>query len=485
MVLVLIVMLGAWLGLEVYFAVTAEPNPTVDYGDLARQHIERVQADREGEDMWPVLLEALAMHQDLYADLRDPETGIAWGEGDYTTDVIFDFAKHEREIKSRGDDEFERAERLRKLEAHRRMCERAIRSWDDAGLTRRLNEIASSGRAVRPMPDTTQSMMIDMLLPELSEMRSLARALRSKMHLAAAEGDWEGYAEAFEHGLTLSRIASDHTWLIERLVGTAIRALMLTQVQRDLIDRGLPAEACERVAAVFASEWPRPSAAHALEGELLMQLDTVQWTHDRRGRIIFDRVRALDGSAPTGGKILNIASIVFPRRHTTEAWFRAQSDSMTEFASLSPLEKREAQERGDYQFDYVGTSWSQPLGGVLLPALEKYMQSEDQIALQESGIRTMLAIEQFRHSSGRLPADLGELVPQWLEAVPVDPFAESPAPLVYRVLEDEAEGGPGYVLYSVAYDGRDDGGTPAEKSAYDALRPSYPGSDFILSTPAE
>lgn len=485
MVLVLVVLLSAWLGLEIYFAVTAKPNPTIDYGDLARQHVESIQADRTGENTWPVLLEALAMHRDSYADLQDPDTGVVWGEGDLHMDAVYDFESLKAEILQKETFEDERAKRLTRLEAHRRMGERVIRSWDDIGLTRRLDEIAASGKAVRPMPDTTQTMMIDMLLPELGDMRSLARALRSKMHLAAEKGEWDSYAEAFRHGLTLSRIASDHTWLIERLVGTAIRALMLGQLQRDLIEHRLPAEACEKIAEVFASEWPRPPAQHALEGELLMQLDTVQWTHDRRGRIIFDRVRMLDGSAPTGGKILNVASIAFPRRHTTEAWFRAQNERMNEFAELSPAEKRKAQQQCDFQFAYDGLIWNQPLGGVLLPALEKYMQSEDQIALHESGVRTMLAIERFRHASGRLPADLGELVPQWLEAVPEDPFAETPASLVYRVLEGEAEGGPGYILYSVAYDGRDDGGVPAEKSAYDALRASYPGSDFILSTPAE
>lgn len=483
MILVLVVLLGAWLGLEVYFAVTAEPNPTIDYGDLARQHVEQAQADREGENMWPVLLEALALHRDLYPDLRDPETGVVWGEGDHTTDVIYDFEKYKREMIAKDTDEQERADRLQKLDAHRRMSERAIRSWDEAGLTRRLDEIVASGKAVRPMPDTTQTMMIDVLLPELSEMRSLARALRSKMHLAAADGDWETYAEAFRHGLTLSRIASDHTWLIERLVGTAIRALMLTQLQRDLIEQRLPAEACEKIAEVFAAEWPRPPVSHVLEGELLMQLDTVQWTHDRRGRIILSRISIYTGNGVSSSKLLNLASIVYPRRHAAEDWFRAQNERITSFAALPTRERRALSRRGDHADDFERIGWSQPLGAVLLPAFGRFIGTEDQLRLQESGVRTLLAIERFRHASGRLPADLSELVPLWLEAVPEDPFAETPVPLVYRVLD--AEGGPGYVLYSVAYDGRDDGGVPAEKSAYDALRPSYPGSDFILSTPAE
>jgi len=75
-------------------------------------------------------------------------------------------------------------------------------------------------------------------------------------------------------------------------------------------------------------------------------------------------------------------------------------------------------------------------------------------------------VERFRLARGSLPENLNELVPQFLSAVPGDPFDGQP--LRYHRL------GKGYVIYSVGRDGLDDGGRekPADwkssdKTTYD------------------
>jgi hypothetical protein len=62
-----------------------------------------------------------------------------------------------------------------------------------------------------------------------------------------------------------------------------------------------------------------------------------------------------------------------------------------------------------------------------------------------------LAVERYRATNGgRLPAVLGDLCPNYLAAVPIDPHDEQPLRYVTR--------GQGYVVYSVGRDGKDDGG---------------------------
>jgi hypothetical protein len=61
-----------------------------------------------------------------------------------------------------------------------------------------------------------------------------------------------------------------------------------------------------------------------------------------------------------------------------------------------------------------------------------------------------LDVEQFRLTHGRLPKNLNEFVPQFLSAVPVDPFDGQP--LRYNRLAK------GYVIYSVGRDGHDNNG---------------------------
>ena len=63
-----------------------------------------------------------------------------------------------------------------------------------------------------------------------------------------------------------------------------------------------------------------------------------------------------------------------------------------------------------------------------------------------------LAIERYRLAKGRLPETLADLVPQYLESVPLDPF--DGAALRYQMLAQ------GFVVYSIGRNGWDDGGTP-------------------------
>ena len=61
-----------------------------------------------------------------------------------------------------------------------------------------------------------------------------------------------------------------------------------------------------------------------------------------------------------------------------------------------------------------------------------------------------IALEQFRLAKGQYPERLEELVPQWIEVLPIDRFTD--AALKYHTIEDS------YVIYSVGRDSIDNGG---------------------------
>jgi hypothetical protein len=95
------------------------------------------------------------------------------------------------------------------------------------------------------------------------------------------------------------------------------------------------------------------------------------------------------------------------------------------------------------------------LSAMLLPALGNTIIKEANGLAQVRSAQTALAVERFRLANGQLPKNLNELVPQFLSAVPVDPFDGQPLSY-YRLAK-------GYVIYSVGSDGHDDGGR--EKAA--------------------
>jgi hypothetical protein len=74
-----------------------------------------------------------------------------------------------------------------------------------------------------------------------------------------------------------------------------------------------------------------------------------------------------------------------------------------------------------------------------------------------------LAVERFRQKQRRWPGGLAELVPEFLRAVPDDPFDGKPLRF--------ARAGEGVVVYSVGQDGKDDGGRPNTLNTY------QPGTD--------
>ncbi len=71
---------------------------------------------------------------------------------------------------------------------------------------------------------------------------------------------------------------------------------------------------------------------------------------------------------------------------------------------------------------------------------------------------TAIALKRFQLQHGKLPDALGELTPEFLPTVPIDPFDGKP--LKYQPDPDGT-----YLLYSVGPDGKDDGGDPTNPTA--------------------
>jgi hypothetical protein len=95
-------------------------------------------------------------------------------------------------------------------------------------------------------------------------------------------------------------------------------------------------------------------------------------------------------------------------------------------------------------------------GFCLAPAqccVSELIVMEERFCAHQARLRCLiaaLAAERYRRAHGRWPEDLERLTPEWLEAVPADPF--DGRPLRSARLAD------GLVIYSVGYDGKDDGG---------------------------
>ena len=479
-VLVAVAVLMAWIGVEVYFAITARPKIDTDYASQMEALAASVQGD--GPNRWNDFRALLAEHEAIDDEVVAQVRAIQPTNSQFafSYDVVTDFESLEASIRDTDAEDFvvsDRATELARLEAGRAAYVNALESWDASGFTGRLRSMRESpGVYVRQMP--REGMLIDVLLPELGEMRAVSRALRARAYLAAEAGEWDEYVATIADGLWIASVVESEPILISWLVGAAVRSSTLEGVRLDVIRRRLPPAVLGQMAELVASN-PVRSAQHALRGELLWGLDAVQHSHDQRGRLLLSRLSVLEGEDMGLPPISNMASIAFPTRQATEQALRDRFALAIERSALTPAERR------DSPPEAVPTGRSNPVVDLMMPALGRAFWAFDTAIVELIGLRTLIAIERYRAELGQPPATLDDLMPTYLDAVPLDPWSIE-GPLVYR--RDASE--LGYVLYSVGFDGEDSNATrPGDLDGtfwdQEALRGDYPDTDFVLSRPAD
>jgi hypothetical protein len=111
---------------------------------------------------------------------------------------------------------------------------------------------------------------------------------------------------------------------------------------------------------------------------------------------------------------------------------------------------------------------------VVMPSYARAITLSHRAWAEMASARVALAAERYRMDHGQWPAQLDDLVPQYMETVPHDPFADGP--LSYMVAED------GITIYTVSENEVDDHGdiddAPDEEG-------SPPDSGFRLLNPEQ
>jgi hypothetical protein len=112
----------------------------------------------------------------------------------------------------------------------------------------------------------------------------------------------------------------------------------------------------------------------------------------------------------------------------------------------------------------------------LMPVLTRACELEALHIAQLRAAQAALAAERFRLDNHRRPQSLGDLVPRYLESIPLDPFDERP--LRYRIDPDRI------IIYSIAANLADDGGdvepppdqqSPIADAGFQLLNPQFRG----------
>ena len=326
-----------------------------------------------------------------------------------------------------------------------------------------------------------QSPMISILLPHLNGQRSLAHVSRAAAVDARLNGDDAAALEHLRDVLTVARASDTQQFMVGHLVSVGITAIATHQLGLMAPDlhvaggagageRAATPEHVRTVIRELLDEGPAEAGIRsALRGERVMLLDTMKLLAERK----LD-VNAVMGGTPGGpkgfppiprGLILADAGIIIGQNTGVLNAHERSPDYATYLKNAPPMP---AAVGGGSKLHFIA--------GMLIPAHNRFVQQHYRSKADRRLTAAALALRLYAADhGGRYPATLDELVPKYLPAVPVDPFAAGSKPLCY-LTEDPAAP----VLYSVGENGADDGGTAAPANARRARPGRWDGIDGVL-----
>ncbi len=362
---------------------------------------------------------------------------------------------------------------------------------DAAPMLAELREVASRPRIgwewVTSEPDTP---LWEVELPYLGAYRRVAAWLTADARAAAREHDPERAARDLIAAAALARqLVTDDQFAISQMIGFHILNDASRTTLAILHDHP---EAFDGARLARLSEALTLPLEHTLEGERRYYLDGVQriYAPGEHGRITPEGLRLLLDTSNAWGSdpglpipyadtlppdaIMLLAPVFAPAMGTA-------SDSLATFDALeNEYHRANAQPSVDAEgwrrlSEFSPLTTSDPLARLLLPYVEGSIQRLQQARTTQGAALLALAAHLYRLDHARFPDSADELVPAYLDAIPIDRFTGDP--MIYRLTPE------GPLIYVTGPDRDDDGGRPAGPSE-EVERfipvPFPPNADWIL-----
>ena len=464
--LALLLAFVGWISYLVYWAVTVQPNPSTDYA----KKLEELSAASQplGENAWPILMEAARI-------LQEVETELSIRDDDFDS---FDF-----EPIYLADTSLEVLSNLQHTIAELR----AAGAFDQLALA------AQRPNAVRRHSYPPDESLIFQTIPDVAQLRRLARARIASMYQALGQGDADEAVAALDQTLYVAQVNTHQSLIIEQLVGRAIAAAAAGRLRQALMHYQLDATTYAQLLKTFQQRLPLGPTKIALQGERLIMLDMIQrvYSDDGKGggRLLLaeiDDMVQMTGagsstSRPKAGALalVNLGGFFYANRTEITETANDFFDQMIRRSRLSRADRR-ADPFDEHAF-FQTLSWRFMPMNMLMPALGRAIDARDAIDCDLAGTIIMLALEQYRAQTGQYPDSLEKLTPAILDDIPSDPFSVDG--FVYRKLADEPLG-KGYVLYSIGADGVDNNGATDSIETRNAFSDRHGrGLDFVLNAP--
>jgi hypothetical protein len=335
---------------------------------------------------------------------------------------------------------------------------------EQAELVARLDAIHDMPRGRFPLDVTGNPLdLISDMLSDRAALRGAAKVQALAALRDAAEGDVNGALARCRTIMNMASSVRDDPMLISSLVSISIDAVTVQTIERVLAAGSTEPELANATQALLRDHELSSAFPNGIKGERLWQIAMHGYARERG----FEAFRDGTGPRPTlpaGG------------RYLFGGWLNLNQAKMMDL--MDPLietlgNPREALTAArQLEKDVAELSLWHTVTKVALPSLSRAVTHWVRHVALLRCAQAGLAAERFRMAEGRWPESLDELVPEYIDAVPLDPFDEQP--LRYKVEADRI------VIYSISENEVDDGGDLTKPTK---RRESSPDEGFRLLNP--
>jgi hypothetical protein len=296
--------------------------------------------------------------------------------------------------------------------------------------------------------------LVGTLVPHLGPVRQVTHLLVLDARLRALDGDTAGALRSCRAALNAGRSVGDEPIALSQLFRAACDREALRGLEKTLALGEVSAKSLEALQRLLADEAEQPLALIAVRSGRVSMYECLDVM--RTGR--FDRATyGMKSSVfgPKGDDLLDRG-----KARACEAAYLRYYNQVVEAVKLPTEARQEAVENlhePKVQLPKLLDALTQ--GGECPRMLKTFHQAKAELRCAAAA----LAAERYRLARGSWPKSLDDLVPDYLPAVPADPFDGKPLRLAR--LPD------GLVVYSLGPDGTDDGGK------IDRSHPGAPNTD--------
>ena len=297
--------------------------------------------------------------------------------------------------------------------------------------------------------------LIDNILMEnLSEYRTLARALNWRSRYKAYQGNIESALDDCVSLVKFGRHQQGKGLLIEQLVGTAVESLAHGSISEIIVKADVPADTLKNIQEKLQAEFADPQNVIDLDGEKAFLYDYIQrtFTDDGTGggRMLARGAPLAVGDWKTG--MWRFATLSYPDRREVTRMVDQYYELAGKLLDETPLQLERTDE-SEKLGEIAGKSF---LMKILAPAHDRIVNICWRAKTHRIAVLTMLALARFEKEKGRYPDNLATLVELgYLKEMPRDPYSDGP--LVYEKTDDS------FILYSFGENLSDDGGRVARR----------------------